>query len=174
MHERMFDSRVIGVDPGVANLGLAVVDRRDRRSRVVWATTVRTSPGTPEAERIRRIAAAFRDALAAHAPRTVALERVAWNVNEASAMAVSRATGALLLVAAEAGLDVAEYGPLEVKNAVAGSGKASKPQVREALRRIHALGDVPTEPDACDAVAVAITHLVRSRFADAIARAGAR
>jgi crossover junction endodeoxyribonuclease RuvC len=170
MDERMFDSRVIGVDPGVANLGLAVVDRRDRRSLIVWATTVRTEAGTPEPDRIRRVAAAFREALVVHEPGTVALERVAWNVNEASAMAVSRATGALLLVAAEAGLDVAEYGPLEVKNAVAGSGKASKPQVREALRRIHALEGVPAEPDACDAVAVAVTHLVRSRFSEAIAR----
>jgi crossover junction endodeoxyribonuclease RuvC len=174
MHERMFDSRVIGVDPGVANLGLAVVDRRDRRPRIVWAATVRTAAGTPEPDRIRRVAFAFRDALAAHQPQAVALERVAWNVNEASAMAVSRATGALLLIAAEEGLDVAEYGPLEVKNAVAGSGKATKPQVREALRRIHALRDVPTEPDACDAVAVAITHLVRSRFSDAVARAAGR
>jgi crossover junction endodeoxyribonuclease RuvC len=117
---------------------------------------------------------AFGEALAAYAPRTVALERVAWNVNEASAMAVSRATGALVLVAAEAGLDVAEYGPLEVKNAVAGSGSASKRQVREALHRIHRLDDVPAGPDACDAVAVAVTHLVRSRYADAIARAAAR
>jgi crossover junction endodeoxyribonuclease RuvC len=174
MHERMFDSRVIGVDPGVANLGLAVVERRERGSRIVWAATVRTRAGTPEPDRIRQVASTFRDALASHAPGAVALERVAWNVNEASAMAVSRATGALLLVAAEAGLEVAEYGPLEVKNAVAGSGRASKPQVREALRRIHGLDEVPSEPDACDAVAVAITHLVRSRYAAAIAKATAR
>ncbi|MFN8232732.1 MAG: crossover junction endodeoxyribonuclease RuvC [Actinomycetota bacterium] len=170
----MFDSRVIGVDPGMANVGLAVVERRDRRSRIVWASTVRTAAGTPEPDRIRRVASALRDALAAYEPRTLALERVAWNVNEASAMAVSRATGALLMVAAEAGVTVAEYGPLEVKNAVAGSGRASKPQVREALRRIHALQDVPSEPDACDAVAVAITHLVRSRFTEAVAHAARR
>lgn len=170
----MFDSRVIGVDPGVANMGLAVVERRDRRTRILSATTVRTTSGTPEAERIRLIAEAFRASIAEHAPGSVALERVAWNVNEASAMAVARATGAVLLVAAEAGLEVAEYGPLEVKNAVAGSGSSSKPQVREALRRIHALADVPTEPDACDAVAVAVTHLVRARFTDAIAKAAAR
>ncbi len=170
----MFDSRVIGVDPGVANLGLAVVERRERRSRIVWAATIQTSSGTAEAQRVWHVAEAFRAAIADHAPRAVAVERVAWNVNEASAMAVARATGALLLVAAESGLDVAEYGPLEVKNAVAGSGSATKSQVREALRRIHAISDVPKEPDACDAVAVAVTHLVRARFADAVARAAAR
>jgi crossover junction endodeoxyribonuclease RuvC len=89
-------------------------------------------------------------------------------------MAVARATGVILLVAAESGLEVAEYGPLEVKNAVAGSGSASKAELREALRRIHGLDDVPREADAADAVAVAITHLVRSRFAAAAARAAAR
>jgi crossover junction endodeoxyribonuclease RuvC len=167
MHERMFESRVIGVDPGVANLGLAVVDRRARRSRIVWAETIRTPAALPEAERIQRVARAFREAVIEHGPRAVALERIAWNVNAGSAMGVARATGAIVFVAAEAGLDVAEYGPLEVKNAVAGSGSASKPQVREALRRIHALDDVPPGPDACDAVAVALTHLVRSRFAAA-------
>lgn len=174
MHERMFDSRVIGVDPGVANLGLAVVERRDRRPRIVWSTAVRTSPGSPEAERVLAVAEAFRRALEEHGPGAVALERVAWNVNKASAMAVARATGALLLIAAESGLAVAEYGPLEVKNAVAGSGSASKPQIRDALRRIHGLEAVPTAPDAADAVAVALTHLVRSRFAAAAAKAAAR
>jgi crossover junction endodeoxyribonuclease RuvC len=174
MHERMFDSRVIGVDPGVANMGLAVVERRDRRPRIVWAAVVRTSPGSAEAERLRSVAGVFRRAVEEHAPEGVALERVAWNVNKASAMAVARATGALLLVAAESGLEVAEYGPLEVKNAVAGTGSASKQELREALRRIHGLDHVPREPDAADAVAVAVTHLVRARFSAAAARAVAR
>jgi crossover junction endodeoxyribonuclease RuvC len=174
MGERMFESRVIGVDPGVANMGLAVVERRERRSRIVWASTVRTSPAAVEAERLRSVGEALRRALADHDPDGVALERVAWNVNKVSAMAVARATGVILLVAAESGLEVAEYGPLEVKNAVAGSGSASKAELREALTRIHGLDGVPREPDAADAVAVALTHLVRSRFAAAAARAAAR
>jgi crossover junction endodeoxyribonuclease RuvC len=104
----------------------------------------------------------------------VALERVAWNVNKASAMAVARATGVVMAAAAAAGIPVEEYGSLEVKNAVAGSGGADKAQIRMALQRVHGLAEVPDQPDAADAVAVALTHLVRSRFAAATARAGAR
>jgi crossover junction endodeoxyribonuclease RuvC len=79
-------------------------------------------------------------------------------------MAVARATGVVLLVAAEAGIPVREYGPLEVKMAVAGAGNADKRQVQSALVRVHGLRDVPTQADAADAVAVALTDLTRSRL----------
>ena len=89
-------------------------------------------------------------------------------------MAVARATGVVMAAAAEAGVPVEEYGSLEVKNAITGSGGADKAQIRTALIRVHGLADVPTQPDAADAVAIAVTHLVRSRFAAAAARAEAR
>ncbi len=170
----MFDTCVLGIDPGVARLGLAVVVRRDRKAVIVWSDTVRTDRRTPEAVRLLTISLAVRAALAEHRPESVALERVAWNVNKASAMAVARATGVVMAAAAEAGVPVEEYGSLEVKNAITGSGGADKDQVMTALVRIHGLADVPTEPDAADAVAIAVTHLVRSRYAAAAARAGAR
>jgi crossover junction endodeoxyribonuclease RuvC len=77
---------------------------------------------------------------------------------------VARATGVVLLAASEAGLAVEEYGPLEVKMAVTGQGNADKAQVRDALARLHGLADVPTQPDAADAVAVALCHLTQSRL----------
>jgi crossover junction endodeoxyribonuclease RuvC len=79
-------------------------------------------------------------------------------------MQVARATGVVLLAAAEAGLEVEEYGPLEVKMAVTGQGNADKRQVRDALARFHGLRGVPSEPDAADAVAVALCHLTQSRL----------
>jgi crossover junction endodeoxyribonuclease RuvC len=82
---------------------------------------------------------------------------------------VARATGVVLLAAAEAGLPVEEYGPLEVKMAVAGTGTADKAQVRAALARLHGLRDVPSQADSADAVAVALCHLSQSR----VRRAGA-
>jgi crossover junction endodeoxyribonuclease RuvC len=170
----MFDTCVLGVDPGVARLGLAAVVRRDRRPAILWADTVLTSSDVPEAVRLHTISEAVRRAIRDHAPGSVALERVAWNVNKASAMAVARATGVVMAAAAEAGLPVEEYGSREVKSAVAGTGTADKAQIRSALVRVHGLEDVPTQPDAVDAVAIAVTHLVRSRFADAAARAGLR
>ena len=170
----MFDTCVLGVDPGVARLGLAAVARRDRRPVILWTGTFETSRDLPEAVRLQRIGDAVRSAIAEHGPASVALERVAWNVNKASAMAVARATGVVMAVAAEAGLSVEEYGSLEVKNAITGAGGADKAQVRMALARVHGLSDVPNQPDAADAVAIAVTHLVRSRFTEAAARAAAR
>jgi len=170
----MFDTCVLGVDPGMARLGLAVVARRDRKPVILWSGTVETSRQTPEAVRLHTISEYVRTAISEHRPVSVALERVAWNVNKASAMAVARATGVVMAAAAEAGLPVEEYGSLEVKNAITGSGTADKAQIRTALIRVHGLSEVPTQPDAADAVAIAVTHLVRSRFTEAAARAGSR
>jgi crossover junction endodeoxyribonuclease RuvC len=170
----MFDTTVLGVDPGVARLGLAVVGRRDRKAVLVWATTVRTPADLAESVRLRLLATAVREAIAEHRPQAVAIERVAWNRNQVSALQVARATGAVMVVASEAGLPVEEYGPSEVKSAVTGIGNADKRQVQQALERIHGLRDVPRQPDAADAVAVALTHLVAARMKGLAARVGAR
>ena len=160
----MFDSLVLGVDPGVAKLGLAVVGRAGRRPVLIWSDTVRTSSGTAESERLATLAAAVRAAIDVHRPATVAVERVAFNRNQVSALTVARATGAVMVVAAEAGLPVEEYSPTQVKSAVTGMGNADKAQVHHALVRVHGLHGVPTQPDAADAVAVALTHLSGSRL----------
>ena len=163
----MFDSLVLGVDPGVANLGLAVVGRAGRRQVLVWSDTVRTPSGTPESERLAVLAAAVRAVIEAHDLTDMAIERVAFNRNQVSALTVARATGAVMVVAAEAGVRVQEYSPTEVKSAVTGMGNADKAQVHHALVRVHGLRDVPTQPDAADAVAVALTHLSGNRLRSA-------
>ena len=170
----MFDSCVLGVDPGVAKVGLAVVARHDRSNELRWAATIQTSSELAESRRLRLLAEALRDAIVEHRPAVVAVERVAWNRNQVSAIQVARATGALMLVAAQAELSVYEYGPNEVKQAVTGLGNADKRQVRAALVRIHGLRDVPSQPDAADAVAVALTHLTTARMRELGARALAR
>jgi crossover junction endodeoxyribonuclease RuvC len=157
----MFETRVLGVDPGVARLGLAVVEGTARRAALVWAGDVRTEAGAEDALRLRRLWEGMREAIATYRPTAVALERLAWNRNQVSALAVARATGAIMVAAAEAGLPVAEYGPNEVKIAVTGMGNADKQQVRRALATVHGL-EAPSQADAADAVAVALTHLVGS------------
>ncbi len=169
----MFERRVLGVDPGVARLGLAVVDGDGRKAELIWADAFHTPAGSEESERLRRLSVAMRDAIGAHRPSAVALERVAWNRNQVSALTVARATGAVMVVAAEAGLPVSEYGPNEVKMAVTGMGNADKHQVRRALIRVHGLRSVPAQADAADAVAVALTHLMGARMRG-VARLGAR
>lgn len=161
---------VLGVDPGVARMGLAVVARRERRPSLLWADTIRTEVGCPEAARLAALAAALRRAIREFEPSAVAVERVAWNRNQVSALQVARATGAVMVVAAEAGLEVEEYAPSQVKSAVTGMGNADKGQVQLALARVHGLREVPSRPDAADAVAVALTHLVGARLRTAARR----
>ena len=158
----MFEPCVLGVDPGVAATGIAAVGHRGRHAKLLWADTIRTPSNLPEASRLRHIHDHVRQAIAAYRPSSVAIERVAWNKNHASALRVARATGAIMLAAAEADLAVEEYGPLEVKMAVTGSGMAEKAQVRDALARLHGLAGVPTQPDAADAVAIALCHLTQT------------
>lgn len=159
---------MLGVDPGMSALGVAAVASRDRRPELRFADTIRTGRDLPEPERLRLIHEALRAAIAEHRPESVAVERVMWNSNQVSALHVARATGVILLAAAEAGLAVEEYGPLEVKMAVTGQGNANKAQVRDALARFHGLRHVPTQPDAADAVAVALCHLTQSRLRRAL------
>ncbi len=169
----MFDSCVLGVDPGVAATGLAAVARLGGRHVVLWSDTVRTPAGLAEPQRLRRISEAVREAIAEHRPTDLAVERVMWGQNKTSALSVARATGVILLAAAEAGLPVEEYAPLEVKMAITGVGNAEKDQVRRLLASAHRVEGVPEQADAVDAVAVAVCHLRRSRVrAQARAAAG--
>jgi crossover junction endodeoxyribonuclease RuvC len=170
--ERMFDTCVLGVDPGVARSGIAVVARDGRRTDVSWAGTVRTSSDMPEADRLAVVAAGVREAIVRFGPSAVAIERVAWNRNHVSALQVARATGVVMAVSAEAGLEVEEYSPSEVKSAVTGMGNATKEQIVRALVRVHRLQGVPDESDAADAVAVALTHLVGAPLRGAARNAG--
>jgi crossover junction endodeoxyribonuclease RuvC len=159
----VFERLVIGVDPGMAATGVAAVGAAGRHRELVDAGTIRTPSGAPEARRLRAVYEAVMEAIGQHRPDAVAMERLMWGRNVTSAMGVARASGVILLAAAEAGVPVHEYAPLEVKMAVAGNGAAGKQEVRRALRRLHGVSEVPGEPDAADAVAVAVCHLQHAR-----------
>jgi crossover junction endodeoxyribonuclease RuvC len=170
----VFESVVLGVDPGVACVGLAAVARSEGRTTVLWSETVRTSSRASEAERLRTLHDAVRAAIADHRPSAVALERLMWGQNRTSALSVARATGVIVLAAAHAGLPVEEYAPLEVKMATTGIGNADKDQVRTSLVRALGVEGVPRQADAADAVAVAVCHLHQARLRRAARLAGVR
>jgi crossover junction endodeoxyribonuclease RuvC len=172
--EQVFDSVVLGVDPGVASVGLAVVAKGRPRTTVVWSDTVRTAATLAEAERLHRIADAVRNAIVRHRPSALALERVMWGQNRTSALSVARATGVIMLAAAEARIAVEEYAPLEVKMATTGIGNADKEQVRNSLVRALKVDGVPKQADAADAVAVALCHLQQAALRRAARTAGVR
>jgi crossover junction endodeoxyribonuclease RuvC len=160
----MFERVILGVDPGTSAIGLACVAGNAMRARLIWATTVRTGANAPAPERLQHIYRAVGEAIGTYDPEALALERLMWGRNIGSAMEVARASGAVMVAAAEAGVRVDEYAPLEVKMAVTGVGNASKEQVRKGLGLILGAEAVPREPDAADAVAVALCHLQQSRM----------
>ena len=168
--EHMFDSPVLGVDPGLASVGVAAVGLEARRPVLLGAEHVATDAGEDESRRLGAIYDAVSAAIERHRPASLAVERVMWNRNQGSALHVARATGVVLLAAERAGIPVEEYGPLEVKMAVTGSGVADKRAVRDALTRFHGLRGVPDQPDAADAVAVALCHLTNARSRRLVAR----
>jgi crossover junction endodeoxyribonuclease RuvC len=170
----VFESVVLGIDPGFASVGLAAVGRRSGETAVLWSETLRTPSRDPEAVRLRAVSDAVRTAIRTHRPNAVALERVMWGQNRTSALSVARATGVVMLAAAEAGLPVEEYAPLEVKMATTGIGNADKDQVRTALMRTLRVRGVPRQSDAADAVAVAVCHLHQARLRRAARLAGVR
>ncbi len=160
----MFDGLVLGVDPGTASIGLATVRGTKGRPTVCWASTLTSTPGLATAERLHRIYRGVSEAIRAERPDVVAIERLMWGRNTTSAMEVARASGVIMTAAAEAGVAVEEYGPLEVKMAITGVGNAAKQDVRRALARVFGAENVPVQVDAADAVAVAVCHLQQSSF----------
>ena len=177
--------RVLGVDPGLGRCGWAVLDRRGGQVVAAGYGTIHTD-GDQVAPRLAALAARLRQVLAAHRPQALAIERLFFNANVRTAMTVGQASGVVLLLAAEHGLQVTAYTPPQVKQAVTGSGSAPKEQVGYMVKALLGLAAVPTPADTADALAVALCHLNhaglaglgagaeghRADLADADARAG--
>ncbi len=161
--------RVLGIDPGFATTGYGVVERAGGSLRPVVFGAVRTPPALPQAARLAYLRRALLEIVRGSRPDVVAIERVFFNANVRTAMSVVQASGVALAAAAEAGLDVVDYTPPEVKQSVVGVGNASKRQVQAMVAALLKLPVIPKPPDAADACALAICHLNRNGLARAIA-----
>lgn len=150
--------RVLGVDPGLGRCGWAVLERRGGRVAAVGCGTIHTD-GDQVAPRLAELATKLRQVLAAHQPEALAIERLFFNANVRTAMTVGQASGVVLLLAAEHGLQVTAYTPPQVKLAVTGSGSAPKEQVGYMVKAMLGLESVPAPADTADALAVALCHL---------------
>jgi crossover junction endodeoxyribonuclease RuvC len=150
--------KVLGIDPGTAACGYGIVHESDGRLRAVchgwWQTRARDRPEL----RLRTIFDGVSGLIAEHAPAAVALEESYVGADARIALSVGQARGAVLVAAAAAGVDCAEYAPARVKQAVCGYGRADKEQVGRMVKTLLALDVVPTPTHAADALAVAICH----------------
>ncbi len=154
---------VLGIDPGTAAMGYGVVERSGGSLRAIDVGCVETSPDLPLGQRLLAIHEAVVELIETHGPALVGVERLFFSKNVQTAFAVGQARGVVLLAAAQAGIDVREATPNEVKSAVAGYGSADKEQVGRMVATILGLSAVPTPDDAADALAVAICIANRER-----------
>lgn len=150
---------VIGIDPGLTRLGYGAVSLVGGRLRQEASGTLATKPVGSDADRLAILFEKLTALLREHRPDSVAVERVFFNLNEKTAVPVMRASGVALLVAAQWGAPVAEYTPQQVKQAVVGTGSASKKQVRFMVERLLKLEAPLEDADAADALALAICHM---------------
>jgi len=165
--------RILGIDPGLRITGFGVIDKTGNRLAYLTSGCIRTDEKALLPERIRTILDGIGEVVAAHVPQQAAIEKVFVNVNPQSTLLLGQARGAAIAALVAAGLPVAEYTALQVKQAVSGHGKAAKDQVQEMVRRLLNLGGVPS-PDAADALACAICHAHGGQGLGALATAGFR
>ncbi len=156
--------RIVGIDCGTEITGFGVIDTDGRRHQLVTAGVLRTKVSDALERRLKFIAAGLREVIEQFAPHSVAVEDVFYSVNVKSALKLAHVRGVALLTAAEAGLDVGAYSPLEVKMSVVGYGRAEKQQVQMMVLSLLGVTQQFGSFDATDALAVAICHGTRSSF----------
>ncbi len=156
---------VLGIDPGTATTGFGLVrDLPDGSLAMVAYGTLRTPAGEPAHQRLMMLHEQLKELLLLHQPDSCAVEKLFFQRNVSTALAVGQARGVILLGLAQAGLAVFEYTPNEVKQAVAGYGAAQKRQVQEMVRTLLGMTEIPKPDDAADALAIAITHMNTRRY----------
>ncbi len=157
---------VIGIDPGTAITGYGLVRERETDSALecVAYGAVTTPAGLALPQRLLIIYRELKAVLALHRPDTGAVEKLFFQKNVTTAMSVGQGRGVAMLTLAEAGLEVGEYTPLQVKQAVSGYGGADKKQMQYMVRVLLNLDEIPKPDDAADALAVAICHLYSAKL----------
>jgi crossover junction endodeoxyribonuclease RuvC len=163
MNARRVPSRtpltVVGLDPGLAHLGLGAVREVERSVTCLGTRLVRTSPSAEQSARLETLYQEVSRFFTLYAPDVLALEGQYFHRQREVAFKVGQACGVCLLAAKEHNLTVVEYGPMQVKQALVGTGRASKAQVSYMVRATLGLRETPESHHVADALALALTHL---------------
>jgi len=150
--------RILGIDPGTGILGFGVVDVTKGKAQLVDAGVIRTPVKEDDAVRLLTIYEELTDIIVANKPTVMSVEKLFFARNVTTAMTVSQARGVVLLCGMQAGMEIFEYTPMQIKMAVTGYGKAEKKQIQEMVKVILGLETVPKPDDCADAIAAALTH----------------
>jgi len=154
---------VLGVDPGISNLGIGIVSGNSAKADYVYAELVKTSHRQAAPKRIAAIFDSLHGAINEYEPEAIAVEAQFFYRQNELAYKVGWAMGAVFLAAAQAGLEVFQYGPMEVKRALVGTGHADKNQVAFMVRALLKMKKTPASSHVADALAIALTHLAHLR-----------
>lgn len=149
---------VLGIDPGSAITGYGLVREVGNSLQAVDYGCIRTAPSEPLEARLHKIYLEVCQLIDKHKPDQFAVEELFFNKNVRTALTVGQARGVILLAGAQGGLPVAEYTPLQVKQAVVGYGRAEKAQIQFMVKTILSLPAIPKPDDVADALAIAICH----------------
>ena len=163
--------RVLGIDPGTGILGFGVIEvgrspgNPSGQPCLVDAGVIRTPVHEDDAVRLLTIYEELTEIIIQNKPAAMSVEKLFFSRNVTTAMTVSQARGVVLLCGQQAGLDLHEYTPMQIKQAITGYGKADKKQMQEMVRVLLRLKEIPRPDDAADALAAAITHSMTMRYA---------
>ncbi len=157
---------VLGIDPGYALMGWGVVESEGSRIRLINYGCVETKAGVPMPTRLRTLQLGVRDLVNIYHPDEVAFEELFFTHNVTTALMVGAARGAAIIAAAEYTERLYEYTPMQIKQAIAGSGRADKKQIQQMVKLLLNMEDIPRPDDAADAIACAITHCHAGRARD--------
>ncbi len=150
--------RIIGIDPGYAIVGYGVLDCNNCKFKTISYGAVTTPASDAFPDRLNSIYDDITTLLKKYSPDYMAIERLYFNTNTTTAIDVAQARGVIILAARRCGVEVFEYTPLQVKQAITGYGKAEKRQVMEMVKSLLSLKAVPKPDDTADALALAICH----------------
>lgn len=149
---------ILGIDPGYAIVGYGVLEYSNNKFKVIEYGAITTDSKTDMFDRFKSIYDDICDVMKRTKPDFMAIEELFFNSNQKTAINVAQARGVILLAAMNCGIRIFEYTPLQVKQAVAGYGRADKKQIQQMVKLLLGLKEVPKPDDTADAVAIAICH----------------
>lgn len=150
--------RILGIDPGTGILGFGVIEQNGSKISLVDAGVIRTPVKEDDAVRLQTIYEELTEIIQDTKPQVMSVEKLFFAQNVTTAMTVAQARGVVLLCGKQAGLEIYEYTPLQIKQALTGYGRADKKQVQEMVRVTLGLKTAPQPDDCADAIAAALIH----------------
>lgn len=157
---------ILGIDPGIAILGFGLVKYEANRFTVIDYGAITTDSGIPMSSRLTIIYNGLINLIEKYKPDAYAVEELFFNKNIKTALTVGHARGVAVLAGSKSGVQVYEYTPLQVKQALVGYGRADKNQIQQMVKVILNLREIPKPDDVADALAVAICHGNSSNFSE--------